>query len=74
MENILKFHILPSHRAVSRTITVPDLEKPTISIVFKFGDEDPKLPRVQVHHQDHLVTQIDKTHPNDNHCLFIARG
>jgi hypothetical protein len=60
--------------SVNRIITVPDLEKPTISIVFEFGETNAKLPRVQAHHQDHRVTRSGKTHPDDSHYSFVARG
>ncbi|CAE6457996.1 unnamed protein product, partial [Rhizoctonia solani] len=59
---------------VDRTITVPDLENPAISIVFEFGETNAKLLRLQAHHQSHCATRSGKIHPDDNHYSFVARG
>jgi hypothetical protein len=60
--------------SVDRTITVPDLENPAISIVFEFGETNAKLLRLQAHHQSHRATRSGKMHPDDNHYSFVARG
>ncbi|KDN44044.1 hypothetical protein RSAG8_05776, partial [Rhizoctonia solani AG-8 WAC10335] len=62
------------HCPVDRSITVPDVRQPAISIVFEFGQEPQRSKRFHSHQVPRPETPQGETHVDDYHYTFIARG
>ncbi|CAE6359001.1 unnamed protein product [Rhizoctonia solani] len=73
-----KNRVAPEPCSVNRSITIPDLEQPVISIVFELGEKSPKDPLVEAHHTFPPITRNKLSNPrpgpDDNHYSFVAHG
>ncbi|KAH7332884.1 hypothetical protein B0J17DRAFT_677966 [Rhizoctonia solani] len=61
---------------VDRTITVPNEEMPTISIVFEFAATGKAPDTVKISELTHRITRASngRSHPHDHHYEIVARG
>ncbi|KEP50058.1 putative G2/mitotic-specific cyclin cdc13 [Rhizoctonia solani 123E] len=58
--------------SVDRSITVPNVLQPVISIVFELGEEHPPPPLVRAHNASR--PEKAQVHVDDHHYMLIARG
>ncbi|KAG8736229.1 hypothetical protein FRC10_009554 [Ceratobasidium sp. 414] len=61
---------------VNRLVTVPDITKPVISIIFELGDEGRESGTVEVVQKSHSVARLgeQQEHRDDRHYLIVAHG
>ncbi|EUC63782.1 G2/mitotic-specific cyclin cdc13, putative [Rhizoctonia solani AG-3 Rhs1AP] len=63
------------HYCVDRSVTVPNVHQPVISIVFELGEEEhPPSALVSGYHASRRETPNGQAHSDDHHYMLIARG